>query len=82
MEGRERAKYSFMSSTPGRWENYFQHCTIRLLHIVKDRDRARRRGPHHVRIDCRHPPHYITFFFVPTSTNHQLHEIALHFLTR
>ena len=25
----------------------FSHFTIRLLHIVKDWDRARRRGPHH-----------------------------------
>ena len=25
----------------------FLHYTIRLLHIVKERDRARRRGPHH-----------------------------------
>ena len=51
------------------------------------------RGPHHTdqsenitsfgtfRINYRHPTNYITIF-VPTSINYELHEIALHFLTR
>ena len=70
--------------------SYFLHHTIRLLHIVKNRDRARRRGPHDTdqfekiqsfgpfRISYRHPPNYNTLF-VPTGLNYELHEIALHF---
>ena len=64
--------------------------SIRLLHIVKDQDRAQRRGSHHTdqsekitsfgpfRISYRHPPNYITLF-VPTSIHYELHEIASHF---
>ena len=73
--------------------NCFFHCTTRLLHVVKDRYRARGRGPHHTdqsekitsfgpfRINHRHRPNYVTLF-VPTSINYELHKIALHFLTR
>ena len=62
----------------------------RLLHIVMDWDRARRRGPHQTdqsekiaslpvqKINYRHPPNCITLF-VPTSINYELHEISLHF---
>ena len=68
----------------GLIQNYFRAAqfTIRLLHIVKDWDRARRRGPHHT-----DQPKKITSFspfnhiarFVPTRMNYELHEIALHF---